>query len=95
MATKTAPKATLSVVASRVSSTMTASFETAELDAGFDGGEFSGPMSYRVLQRDVTQILAECGWQALEFENALIARTSPKWVEKTVMAQFVDVADGV
>jgi hypothetical protein len=73
-------KATLSVVASTVRRISRGHAEAAELDAGFDGGEFSRPEHGRMEREQVAAALAAAGWTAVEFLAEVEARTSPKWV---------------
>jgi hypothetical protein len=73
-------KATLSVVASTVRRISFGHAEAAGWDAGFDGGEFSGPAHWAAEQRETAAALAAAGWTAGEFMAEVDARTTPKWV---------------
>ena len=74
----TATRSTLSVMASAISS---AAPEQAMLDAdaGFDGGEFSGPSHDRAHAARVAAALEANGWTAESYNTALQARTSPRF----------------
>jgi hypothetical protein len=73
-------RATLSVVASTVRRISWGHDEAAALDAGFDGGEFSGPAHWAAEQREIRDALAAAGWTAGEFMAEVNARTTVKWV---------------
>lgn len=73
-------KPTLSVIASRIKHIFDSHMEAAELDAGFDAGEFSGPSHYRMASRETEVALTESGWSATEFLDALYARTNWHWI---------------
>ena len=68
----------LSVVASAV---LLASpdWDMVAADAGFDGGEFSGPSHDRMYAERVTAALQANGWTAESYNTALQARTSPRF----------------
>lgn len=80
MTTTTAPALTLSQMASRIAQITRSHAEAMDLDAGFDGGEFSGPAHYRAIEREVAQALRDGGWTADRYDDALIARTSERFV---------------
>ena len=73
-------QATLSVAASAVWRIEQQHSEAAVLDAGFDGGEFSGPAHHRQAMQQVVDVLDDLGWSVREFEAALDARVSHRWL---------------
>lgn len=74
------PKATLSVAASAVAKLINERFEGMEMDAGFDGGEFSGPIGWGAMQADARRLLASMKWNISEFDRVLHERVSGKWL---------------
>jgi hypothetical protein len=87
-------RATLSVVTSRVRRIVIGHAEAAELDAGFDGGEFSGPAHMDMEYRQVRDALKETGWTAREFLAEVEARTTVKWAFFCGLFSTVDVLAG-
>jgi hypothetical protein len=82
-------RATLSVVASRVKRAIDSHMEVLEYDAGFDGGEFSGPAHFQQMTIDARNAVLKSGWGIVEFEQELQARTSPKWVHESGLADVL------
>lgn len=72
-------RASLSLAASAVHRIRQAHNEGSFLDAGFDGGEFSGPWHAHAAERDIIEALARLGWTAAEYNAALTARTSARF----------------
>lgn len=91
--TMTATRSSLSVIASAVSRTISGHEEAAVWDAGFDGGEFSGPAHYRMMAAAVARALAEHGWSAAEFEDELTARTSAAYVFRSGLTAVFEPAE--
>jgi hypothetical protein len=73
-------RATLTVVASAIRRISVGHAEMVEVDAGFDGGEFSGPAHWDAERRETAKALQDAGWTAGEFMAEVEARTTPKWV---------------
>lgn len=74
----------LSIAASRVMRAVNDALEMSELDARFDGGEFSGRNLEQRIGHAVEKVLAEAGWTWETFEAAVIERTgSGAWLHKT------------
>lgn len=83
-----ANRVSLSIISSRLAVVARQSDEAFELDQNFDGGEWSGPESYRALSREIGQVLSDAGWSREEFEAELIARTSERWAFQSNLTSF-------
>jgi hypothetical protein len=64
---------TIREAAMRAISLLSQYAEHAEIDAAFDGGEFSGPASYRAARRKLAQLAAEAGCALSEIEDEIAA----------------------
>lgn len=68
---------------------MNAHAEAAEADAGFDGGEFSGPAHHRAEEREITKLAEQHGYTYEEVMDAHSAtqmmgedrESVPSWIE--------------
>lgn len=72
-------QSTLSVAASAVSNALALSGLAQEMDAGFDGGEWSGPAHEEARPSMVASVLKEHGWEPHAFEAEVERRTTAKW----------------
>ena len=77
-----ATRSTLSVVASAVRAAQP-NWDMIEADAGFDGGEFSGPAHDRANAARVAAALTTNGWTAGEYNAELEARTSARYAHES------------
>lgn len=50
-----------------------------QYDAGYDGGEFSGPAHRRTEDREHAQVLADTGWTWGTLEREVEQRTTKRW----------------
>lgn len=57
-------------------------------DAGYDGGEFSGPAHQRAEERELALALADAGWTWTTLEEELRRRTTARWAHYIVMGWF-------
>lgn len=80
MSTVIRERSSLSVIASAIYRIQHSHAEAAFYDAGFDGGEFSGPAHASMEERQIRAALAEHGWTVAEYERELASRTSDRWV---------------
>jgi hypothetical protein len=64
---------TLREVAIEANNILTAWDEAADMDATFDGGEFSGPAADRAAEREITALAEANGFTYEQVENELIA----------------------
>jgi hypothetical protein len=57
-------------------------------DAGYDGGEFSGPAHQRAETREIEVAVASNGWTWQALEDELRARTTARWAHYVLMGWF-------
>lgn len=85
-------RTSLSLMASTLQHLHESFAEAAEMDAAFDGGEFSGPAISGALAQAVREALAASGWTAVEFEAELVARTSARYAHFSGLDSLVETA---
>lgn len=66
--------------------------EAADIEAGFDGGEFSGPAISAAYADRVRTTLAEHGWTAVDYVHELTDRTTPHFAYFSGLASGVETA---
>ena len=71
---------TFSQTCSEVSRIIESHHEAASWDAGFDGGEFSGPAHFAAMEREVREVLARDGFTPGTFEAEVERRTTSRWL---------------
>jgi hypothetical protein len=62
--------------------------EAFALDAGYDGGEFSGPAHQRAEASEIEWAIASNGWTREELAIELRDRTSARWAHRVLMGWF-------
>ncbi len=82
-----------SLVASELLKALESSHEGEEADAGFDGGEFSGPASWKARGELCLQIMREGGWSPEALAEEIEARTSPRWLHFSPLSEAFACAD--
>lgn len=78
----TTDRSPLSTIASAIKRIADAHETAREFDAGFDGGEFSGPAHLSAEHAETAAALYRLGWTATEFAWELEARTSASYAWK-------------
>jgi hypothetical protein len=83
------PQSSLTVIANAIKRITEGHNEMAGYDAGFDGGEFSGPAHVSLAIEQVQAALDAHGWTADEFQLELASRTSAKWAYNAGLDQYL------
>lgn len=78
-AVKPGTRSTLTAVVSDLHRAAISRHEVMELDAGFDGGEWSVPAHLKGAHEDVRRICAWHGYTPWEVDQAIVSRTTMKW----------------
>lgn len=63
---------TLRETAMKALEIMQAHEEGADMDAGFDGGEFSGPAHARMAQKEIAELATACGFTYEEVDDEMM-----------------------
>lgn len=91
-ATATRPRSSLTAIVNALVAIDRSYDDLADREAGWDGGEWSGPAVSRAHEQAVRDALAAHGWTAVDYEDEVLRRTTPHFAYFSGLTRSVQTA---